>query len=437
MLLLVPVMVNAIDSVNRTDYYNDGTNYITDNIEDAGLEKGITGNLISENDITSSHGWSVHDGDPGTYRSGESYKGDLAIDISGYNRIQYDFVNNATFTGKVDMWVWVSEVGGSGWTDIGLWDNSDSAHTLQFNSGSGASWTCGAVACDTPVAIVFNTWNHFIWNFTGSEIETWIGDTLTNTETATGVSSINLYGNAGQGRVVLIDDIAMYNGDRPILDFDEDGILDPDDNCPYIPNPEQNNTDSDDLGDVCDTCPDTSGTFCNGCPEPTCLGCAISDCIADVAVCIADDVQCFPTTCPLDRCGVGICNETAYGIYSPVDNICNVIGDAGTCTENLCGLTCTFDEVCTEGEVALLRLQLADLTSEVEQTKSRVSVLETVVDALKNAICSVHISEGFSFCPEPCYSDDIPQTTNCGDNLYDCDGKKKRCIDGVCEKNQC
>lgn len=35
-------------------------------------------------------------------------------------------------------------------------------------------------------------------------------------------------------------------------DTDGDGVLDPDDNCPYDPNPDQANTDGDLLGDVCD-----------------------------------------------------------------------------------------------------------------------------------------------------------------------------------------
>lgn len=35
-------------------------------------------------------------------------------------------------------------------------------------------------------------------------------------------------------------------------DTDGDGLLDPDDNCPYDPNPDQANADGDLLGDVCD-----------------------------------------------------------------------------------------------------------------------------------------------------------------------------------------
>ncbi len=52
-------------------------------------------------------------------------------------------------------------------------------------------------------------------------------------------------------------------------DSDDDGILDADDNCPAMPNPDQSNLDGDKQGDVCD--PDMDGDFVvNGednCPE--------------------------------------------------------------------------------------------------------------------------------------------------------------------------
>lgn len=38
-------------------------------------------------------------------------------------------------------------------------------------------------------------------------------------------------------------------------DIDDDGILDGDDNCQYVPNPDQSDIDGDIVGDVCDNCP--------------------------------------------------------------------------------------------------------------------------------------------------------------------------------------
>jgi hypothetical protein len=39
------------------------------------------------------------------------------------------------------------------------------------------------------------------------------------------------------------------------IDTDDDGIFDPNDNCPSTPNPSQDDTDGDGAGDACDNCP--------------------------------------------------------------------------------------------------------------------------------------------------------------------------------------
>ena len=50
-------------------------------------------------------------------------------------------------------------------------------------------------------------------------------------------------------------DTSFFNGPS---DNDDDGVLNNDDNCPDDANPGQENADGDDLGDVCDTCPNDS-----------------------------------------------------------------------------------------------------------------------------------------------------------------------------------
>ena len=42
---------------------------------------------------------------------------------------------------------------------------------------------------------------------------------------------------------------------QPPCDADEDGIIDPQDNCPDIANPQQDDTDGDHRGDICDIHP--------------------------------------------------------------------------------------------------------------------------------------------------------------------------------------
>ncbi|UCE18247.1 MAG: T9SS type A sorting domain-containing protein [Gemmatimonadota bacterium] len=57
----------------------------------------------------------------------------------------------------------------------------------------------------------------------------------------------------------LLNDATWIQGihlSPAVLDADDDGILDADDNCPNDPNPGQEDKDFDAVGDVCDNCPD-------------------------------------------------------------------------------------------------------------------------------------------------------------------------------------
>jgi hypothetical protein len=66
--------------------------------------------------------------------------------------------------------------------------------------------------------------------------------------------------------------------DLRVPDSDGDGVSDGEDNCPWVPNPDQTDSDGDGLGDVCDNCPevynpnqrdrdsDGVGDVCDNCP---------------------------------------------------------------------------------------------------------------------------------------------------------------------------
>jgi hypothetical protein len=63
-----------------------------------------------------------------------------------------------------------------------------------------------------------------------------------------------------------------------VKDFDHDGIINEEDNCPDITNPDQKDSDGDTIGDACDTCPNVAdldqadldedgvGDLCDSCP---------------------------------------------------------------------------------------------------------------------------------------------------------------------------
>ncbi|MFA5298032.1 MAG: endonuclease, partial [Lutibacter sp.] len=65
-------------------------------------------------------------------------------------------------------------------------------------------------------------------------------------------------------------DSFKITADQPNADSDNDGILDADDNCPTMANPDQADADGDGVGDVCDACPNTptgETVDANGCSQ--------------------------------------------------------------------------------------------------------------------------------------------------------------------------
>ncbi len=76
--------------------------------------------------------------------------------------------------------------------------------------------------------------------------------------------------DTGSGTPPIVD-MGAYEYD-PLGDYDGDGILNKDDNCPGVPNPDQADTDGDGWGDACDLCPDDPAKI-----EPGVCGCGVED----------------------------------------------------------------------------------------------------------------------------------------------------------------
>jgi hypothetical protein len=81
---------------------------------------------------------------------------------------------------------------------------------------------------------------------------------------ASTISSVGIFSNQGTFApgtgTVLLCGAAPQGGGGP-ADTDRDGIVDPRDNCPKVPNPDQSDVDGDGVGDVCDNCPDDFNPF--------------------------------------------------------------------------------------------------------------------------------------------------------------------------------
>lgn len=67
-----------------------------------------------------------------------------------------------------------------------------------------------------------------------------------------GSKALNTYNELPSWRGFFVEDYSQQTPNVPI-DIDFDGIEDSKDNCPSVKNPDQTNTNGDDLGDACQT----------------------------------------------------------------------------------------------------------------------------------------------------------------------------------------
>ncbi len=115
-------------------------------------------------------------------------------------------------------------------------------------------------------------------------------------------------------------------------DYDCDGKIDDEDNCPTVPNPEQIDSDADSLGDSCDSCP--FDALNDGDNDGICA-CISAGCSV-VEQCTGGNTSDCADNCPT------ICNPNqadADGDYA--GDLCDAIPECGGCGQPTCEQPCS------------------------------------------------------------------------------------------------
>jgi hypothetical protein len=173
-------------------------------------------------------------------------------------------------------------------------------------------------------------------------------DTGDNAQLPPGVTT-DLMGNSrfvdGDGDLTATVDIGAYEFD-PAADDDNDGVSNSDDNCPYTPNADQNDGDTDGWGDVCDPCPndpnndaDDDGTCddIDNCPDLYNPDQTDTDTDGEGDACDCDD--------GLDGDGNGQVDADTDGVEDECDN-CPDAANPGQIDDDNDGIGDTCDYVC-------------------------------------------------------------------------------------------
>lgn len=218
-LCISSIAVLADVSEDRTDYYNDGTYYITDNIESSD-EKGISGLITYDGNVTSAHGWQ----ETCTYSDSVAYKGSISVNCSDGSDPKYELASpNASFTGILGANIRPS---GRDYSGMTVYDPDNDygivfACTNSCGEAGATKWKCyenggSWVTCTGNINVNYDTWNDIKWNFTAGDAYVYVDGiylhTFANIE---GIKYFVMKGDGADSNFNF-DDVYLHNNNtRP------------------------------------------------------------------------------------------------------------------------------------------------------------------------------------------------------------------------------
>lgn len=207
----------TINSTEPMDYYYNGTYYFTDGIDDS--DTALDGTAASNGDGADTKGWSNNGFSDCSYSNAQAYKGSVSLYCDNPQELWLLDWNNGTFTGSIGYAIYTGT--GNTW----LAKSQDTDTTLASigirEATSGTKYSCnegGWAICDGAIDINFNTWDYFIWNYTGSNtIEVSVNGQLLHTFNSPSYDGIDLFSFATSysDSDFYVDDFWVSNEERP------------------------------------------------------------------------------------------------------------------------------------------------------------------------------------------------------------------------------
>ena len=144
------------------------------------------------------------------------------------------------------------------------------------------------------------------------------GDGITDNAFDVTISQQNVFTIANGATVVYTTRTIFGRGS--VLDVDNDGVENDEDNCPNVPNPEQEDGDSDSVGDACDNCPELeNGDQADG--DSDGVGDACDNCVDSYN----GDCEANPSNCDFN--GDGEVTEEELAMGNQADSDLDGLGD--------------------------------------------------------------------------------------------------------------